>query len=100
MSRPQNKSETKTSQCLLPLANTPIIEYTLEFLASSGVQDVFLYTGAHADQVEDYIKYFPSSMPRVGDSLTQPLSQYLEMEASLPSFPDFQYIQGLCRLHW
>jgi len=42
-------------RCLLPLANTPLIEYTLQYLASSGVQEVFLYAGAHAEQVEAYI---------------------------------------------
>ncbi|KAH7362159.1 eIF4-gamma/eIF5/eIF2-epsilon [Plectosphaerella cucumerina] len=42
-------------RCLLPLANTPLIEYTLEFLAMNGVQEVFLYPGSHIDQVEDYI---------------------------------------------
>ncbi|KAJ6171721.1 hypothetical protein N7470_000788 [Penicillium chermesinum] len=42
-------------RCLLPLANTPIIEYTLEFLANAGVEDVFLYAGAHSDQLEKYI---------------------------------------------
>ncbi|KAI9735861.1 MAG: hypothetical protein M1834_001326 [Cirrosporium novae-zelandiae] len=42
-------------RCLLPLANTPLIEYTLEFLANSGVKEVFLYPGAHPDQVEEYI---------------------------------------------
>ena len=42
-------------RCLLPLANTPLIEYTLEFLANAGVQDVFLYGGSHVDQVEMYL---------------------------------------------
>lgn len=42
-------------QCLLPLANTPLIEYTLEFLAMNGVQEVYIYCGSHTDQVEDYI---------------------------------------------
>ncbi|KAI9750733.1 MAG: hypothetical protein M4579_006334 [Chaenotheca gracillima] len=42
-------------RCLLPLANTPLIEYTLEFLANAGVDKIFLYCGAHTDQVEDYI---------------------------------------------
>ncbi|PLB50219.1 translation initiation factor 2B, epsilon subunit [Aspergillus steynii IBT 23096] len=44
-----------TPRCLLPLANTPLIEYTLEFLANAGVEDVFLYGGAHSDQLEKYI---------------------------------------------
>jgi translation initiation factor eIF-2B subunit epsilon len=43
-------------RCLLPLVNTPLIEYTLEFLASSGVQEVFLHAGSHSDQVETYVK--------------------------------------------
>ncbi|KAI5287770.1 hypothetical protein KEM52_001433, partial [Ascosphaera acerosa] len=41
--------------CLLPLANVPIIEYTLEFLANAGVDEVYLYAGKHSDQVEAYI---------------------------------------------
>ncbi|PTB62425.1 nucleotide-diphospho-sugar transferase [Trichoderma citrinoviride] len=45
----------ETPRCLLPLANTPLIEYTLEFLAMNGVQEVYIYCGAHTDQVEDYI---------------------------------------------
>ncbi|KAJ5259578.1 translation initiation factor eIF-2B subunit epsilon [Penicillium angulare] len=42
-------------RCLLPLANTPIIEYTLQFLANAGVEEVFLYAGAHSDLLEKYI---------------------------------------------
>ncbi|PHH84730.1 hypothetical protein CDD83_1480 [Cordyceps sp. RAO-2017] len=42
-------------RCLLPLANTPLIEYTLEFMAMNGVNEVFIYCGAHAEQVEDHI---------------------------------------------
>ncbi|KAJ9667832.1 translation initiation factor eIF-2B epsilon subunit, GEF [Coniosporium apollinis] len=42
-------------RCLLPVANTPLIEYTFEFLANAGVEEVFVYSGAHTDQVEEYI---------------------------------------------
>ncbi|MCJ1307770.1 hypothetical protein MMC25_001418 [Agyrium rufum] len=42
-------------RCLILLANVPLIEYTLEFLANSGVEHVFVYCGAHVDQVESYI---------------------------------------------
>ncbi|TQS37011.1 hypothetical protein Golomagni_02522 [Golovinomyces magnicellulatus] len=43
--------------CLIPLANTPLIEYTMEFLAMSGVADVYLYCGGvHASAIEDYIE--------------------------------------------
>ncbi|ORY58806.1 nucleotide-diphospho-sugar transferase [Pseudomassariella vexata] len=43
-------------RCLFPLANTPLIEYTLEFLAMNGVQEVFIYAGAHQEQIESYIR--------------------------------------------
>ncbi|KAJ3568317.1 hypothetical protein NPX13_g6463 [Xylaria arbuscula] len=43
-------------RCLLPLANTPLIEYTLEFLAMNDVKEVFIYCGAHSEQIENYIQ--------------------------------------------
>lgn len=46
-----------TPRCLLPLANVPLIEYTLEFLAVSGIEDVFIFVSSrHAQKVEKYIK--------------------------------------------
>ncbi|KAM3556668.1 hypothetical protein MY1884_004947 [Beauveria asiatica] len=42
-------------RCLLPLGNTPLIEYTLEFLAMNGVHEVYLYCGANTDAVEEHI---------------------------------------------
>lgn len=53
-------------RCLLPLCNTPLIEYTLEYLISVGVQDVFFYAGAHIEQVEAYLensKWMTKSSP-------------------------------------
>ncbi|ODQ78306.1 hypothetical protein BABINDRAFT_162953 [Babjeviella inositovora NRRL Y-12698] len=44
-----------TPRCLLPLANVPLIEYTLEFLANAGVNEVYLMCCNHADQVQEYI---------------------------------------------
>ncbi|KAM3070049.1 translation initiation factor eIF-2B epsilon subunit, GEF [Clarireedia jacksonii] len=61
-----NPFTLETPRCLLPLANTPLIEYTLEFLAMSGVADIFIYCGAHTDEVERYIqasKWHPLSSP-------------------------------------
>ena len=43
-------------RCLLPLANMPLIEYTLEFLVNCGVSEVYLMCGAHASQVTAYIQ--------------------------------------------
>ncbi|CAK4034422.1 translation initiation factor eIF-2B subunit epsilon [Lecanosticta acicola] len=50
-----NPFSLEQPRCLLPLANTPLIEYTLEFLASSGVDEVFLCCGNHTDAVEEYL---------------------------------------------
>ncbi|KAK6352837.1 hypothetical protein TWF696_004838 [Orbilia brochopaga] len=50
-------------RCLLPLANTPLIEYTLEFLALGGVQEIFLYCCAHADMIREYIQSSKWSRP-------------------------------------
>ncbi|EFA81106.1 bacterial transferase hexapeptide repeat-containing protein [Heterostelium album PN500] len=40
---------------LLPLVNIPLLDYTLELLASSGVQSIFVLCCAHADQIKKYI---------------------------------------------
>ena len=41
---------------LMPLANVPMLEYTMEFLAAGGVQEIFIFCNAHADEVERYIR--------------------------------------------
>ncbi|RLV94040.1 Translation initiation factor eIF-2B subunit epsilon [Spathaspora sp. JA1] len=43
-------------RCLLPLANVPLIEYTLEFLAQAGVNEVYLMCSSHGDQIQTYIE--------------------------------------------
>ncbi|EEY56405.1 translation initiation factor eIF-2B subunit epsilon, putative [Phytophthora infestans T30-4] len=40
---------------LLPLANVPMLEYSLEFLAASGVQEVLLFCTGHAEAIERFI---------------------------------------------
>ncbi len=40
---------------LLPLANAPMLEYALEFLARNGIQDIIIFATAHADQIAQYI---------------------------------------------
>ena len=41
---------------LMPLANVPMIEYTLEFLAAGGVKEIFVFCCAHADEIERYVR--------------------------------------------
>ncbi|RKP23509.1 nucleotide-diphospho-sugar transferase, partial [Syncephalis pseudoplumigaleata] len=43
-------------RCLLPLCNVPLIEYTLEFLALSGVRKTFVFCQANSAVVRDYIR--------------------------------------------
>lgn len=42
-------------RCLLPLADIPLIEYTLDFLARAKVNEVYLMCSSHADQIQEYI---------------------------------------------
>ncbi|CAN3375730.1 hypothetical protein DIURU_003839 [Diutina rugosa] len=42
-------------RCLLPLANVPLIEYTLEFLAKAQVHEVYLFCTSHGEEVQQYI---------------------------------------------
>ncbi|KAH1031966.1 hypothetical protein J1N35_044140 [Gossypium stocksii] len=41
---------------LLPLANIPMINYTLAWLESAGVEEVFVFCCAHSKQVIDYLE--------------------------------------------
>ena len=42
-------------RALLPLVNRPLIDYTVEFLAVSGVKEIYVYCCAHADQVRAHL---------------------------------------------
>lgn len=41
---------------LLPLVNVPLLEYTLELLASNGVAEIFVVCCAHAEAIDDYLR--------------------------------------------
>ncbi|KAK9841354.1 hypothetical protein WJX74_004422 [Apatococcus lobatus] len=40
---------------LIPLVNTPLIDYTLEWLASNNVEEVYVVACAHAEQIQKYL---------------------------------------------
>ena len=44
-------------QTLLPLANIPLLDYTLQFLVESGIQEIYVYCCAHADQIKAHLRY-------------------------------------------
>eukprot|EP01137_Pigoraptor_chileana_P005673 Opistho-2@49062 len=41
---------------LLPLANTPLLDYTIEFLAASGVQEIYVFMCAHAKKIDAHLE--------------------------------------------
>ncbi|KAJ1921737.1 translation initiation factor eIF-2B epsilon subunit, GEF [Mycoemilia scoparia] len=43
-------------RCLLPICNVPMLEYTLEFMATSGVQEVYLFCKSHMEKIKEYLK--------------------------------------------
>lgn len=50
--RPLTHSRPKV---LLPLVNVPMIEYTIEFLAANGVEEVFVFCVWHAASLQEYL---------------------------------------------
>jgi translation initiation factor eIF-2B subunit epsilon len=40
---------------LLPLVNVPMLEYTIEFLAQNGVEEIFIFCVWHAEMLQSYI---------------------------------------------
>ncbi|KAI9498624.1 nucleotide-diphospho-sugar transferase [Zychaea mexicana] len=43
-------------RCLMPLCNIPLIEYTLEALAITDVQEVFIVCTTHIDKIKEYFE--------------------------------------------
>lgn len=46
----------ESPKVLLPLVNVPMLEYTVEFLAQNGVEELLIFCVWHAKLIEDYIK--------------------------------------------
>ncbi|CAI8009449.1 Probable translation initiation factor eIF-2B subunit epsilon [Geodia barretti] len=43
-------------RALLPLVNRPLIDYTVEFLAVAGVQEIFVYCCTRAEAVRAHLE--------------------------------------------
>ena len=43
-------------RALLPLVNRPLIDYTVEFLAVAGIQEIFVFCCAHADMIRAHLE--------------------------------------------
>lgn len=46
----------ESPKVLLPLMNIPMLEYTIEFLAQNGVEELFVFCVWHAEMLQAYIK--------------------------------------------
>lgn len=40
----------------MPLANRPMLDYTLECLSAAGVQEVILFCSMYADQIKEFVR--------------------------------------------
>lgn len=48
-----------TKQCLLPICNATLLDWTLESLALAGVQEIFVVCRSHPELVKNAIKCVP-----------------------------------------
>ncbi|KAI8825610.1 nucleotide-diphospho-sugar transferase [Fimicolochytrium jonesii] len=88
-------------RCLLPLVNVPLIEYTLECLAISGVQEVFIVCKAKSEEIKKYIgssRWHNSTQPRVRIVVSQELQSIgdalREVDAKGLIHSDFILVNG------
>lgn len=44
-------------QSLLPVANTPLIDYTLEFLSLGGIEETFIFCCNHVESIKNHIRF-------------------------------------------
>lgn len=42
---------------MLPVVNVPLLEYVMESLAASGVQEIFVFCCSHAKMIQEYLRY-------------------------------------------
>lgn len=54
----------------MPLVNVPMIEYTLAWLDSVGVEEVFVFCCAHSQQVKQYLNQSEWTKPAARLSVT------------------------------
>lgn len=57
-------------RALLPLAGSPLIDYTLEFLISAGITDIVVFCCAHAEMILDHLNHRWPSRPEIGLTIT------------------------------
>ena len=62
-------------RALLPLVNRPLIDYTIDFLAASGVKQIFVYCSSHAGMIKSHLEKSKLSKPNSPVQLTVMMSE-------------------------
>ena len=62
----------KTPKALVPLGHVPMLEYTLEWLSSQGVEETYVLACAHAETIDEYLKNSGWGEGDAGDKETKP----------------------------
>ena len=62
----------KTPKALVPLGHVPMLEYTLEWLSSQGVEETYVLACAHAEMIDQYLKSAGWGEGDAGDKETKP----------------------------
>ena len=62
-------------RALLPLVNRPLIDYTIDFLAASGVKQIFVYCSSHAGMIKSHLEKSKLSKPNSPVQLTIMMSE-------------------------
>jgi translation initiation factor eIF-2B subunit epsilon len=44
------------TQCLLPVVNIPLLDYTIECLDVAKIQEIFIFCQSHHDQVKQHLQ--------------------------------------------
>jgi len=57
-------------RALLPLVNRPLLDYTIDFLAASGVHQIFVYCSSHAGMVKSHLEKSKLNKPNSPVQLT------------------------------
>ncbi len=69
-------------RALLPLVNRPLIDYTVEFLAVAGVQEIFVFCCAHAELIKCHLEASRWMKP------TSPVKVHIIISEDCPSVGD------------
>lgn len=69
-------------RALLPLVNRPLIDYTVEFLAVAGIQEIFVFCCAHADMIRAHLERSRWMLP------TSPVKLHIVVSEDCPSVGD------------